>query len=265
MTPSHRPHLTSSMDSRGVATVTLDRPAQHNAFDDQLLADLACALHQMARRGARVLILAANGPSFSAGADLAWMKRMANYSYEENLADARALADTLATLNQLPLPTIARVQGAAFGGAVGLISCCDFAIASEQAKFRLSEVRLGLIPATISPYVIAAIGARAARRYFLSAAAFDAQQANRLGLVSEVVDPADLDRQVEALVAQLLANGPQALSSAKALIFEVAGQDIDQALIDRTCHSLARSRASSEGQEGLTAFLEQRQPNWTEG
>jgi methylglutaconyl-CoA hydratase len=208
------------------------------------------------------MVLGSEGKSFSAGADLEWMKRMASYSYDENLRDASALALMLKTLNEIPQPTIARVQGAAFGGAVGLVSCCDMAVAASAASFSLSEVKIGLVPATISPYVIAAIGQRAARRYFVTAERFDAHRALQLGLVNEVVDAEQLDQEIDRLINTLLANGPEAVTGAKQLVFDVAGKPIDQQLIDATCETIAAIRVSEQGQEGLQAFLEKRKPQW---
>jgi len=208
------------------------------------------------------MVLGSEGKSFSAGADLGWMKRMANYSYDENLQDAQALALMLKTLNELPQPSIARVQGAAFGGAVGLVSCCDMAVAATAATFSLSEVKIGLVPATIGPYVIAAIGERAARRYFTTAERFNAQTAKHIGLLSEVIDAEHLDDQVNLLVNALLANGPEAILAAKQLVSDISGQTIDQNLIDHTCEVIAGIRVSEQGQEGLNAFLEKRKPHW---
>jgi len=212
----------------------------------------------------RVIVLAANGKSFSAGADLNWMRRMAGYTAEENYRDALALTALMRTLNDLRKPTIARVQGAAFGGGVGLVACCDIAIAADAAKFSLSEVRLGLIPAAISPYVIAAIGARAARRYFLTGERFDAQEAFRLGLVHEVCSGDALDARVEALVTALLECGPGAVLAAKDLVSAVAHRPIDRALNDDTARRIATIRASEEGKEGVAAFLEKRKPRWVD-
>lgn len=250
-----------SIDNRGVATVTLNRPEKHNAFDDELIADLTATFERVASE-ARIMVLAAAGKSFSAGADLGWMQRMANYSHAENLRDANALATMLKTLNELPLPTIARVQGAAFGGAVGLVSCCDMAVASPRASFCFSEVKIGLIPATISPYIISAIGPRAARRYFTTAERFDAATANQLGLVSEVVDEAQLDDAIENLVTALLTNSPAAVTAAKQLVQDFAERPIDTEIIAQTSERIASIRVSAEGQEGLNAFLEKRPASW---
>jgi methylglutaconyl-CoA hydratase len=253
----------TEIDNLGVARVTLSNPDKHNAFDDQIIAQLTESFSAVASNAdVRVMVLGSEGKSFSAGADLDWMKRMANYSYDENLQDAQALALMLKTLNELPQPTIARVQGAAFGGAVGLVSCCDMAVAATAATFSLSEVKIGLVPATIGPYVIAAIGERAARRYFTTAERFNAQTAKHIGLLSEVIDAEHLDDQVNLLVNALLANGPEAILAAKQLVSDISGQTIDQNLIDHTCEVIAGIRVSEQGQEGLNAFLEKRKPHW---
>ncbi|MCC2615842.1 enoyl-CoA hydratase/isomerase family protein [Aestuariibacter halophilus] len=254
-----------TVDANGVATVTLNRPDKHNAFDDQLIARLTQLFQQAGQDPAvRLLILQANGRSFCAGADLNWMKRMANYSYEENLHDANALATMLHTLYSLPKPTIAKVQGAAFGGAVGLVACCDIAIASKLSKFCLSEVKLGLIPATISPYVVKALGARVAKRYFMTAEVFSSRRARRLGLISESVTEEELQPTVDALVEQLLSNGPQAVAAAKQLVFDVENQPLDEELLEKTSLRIATIRVSEEGQEGLNAFLQKRPAAWQE-
>lgn len=253
----------TDIDDLGVAWVRLNNPDRHNAFDDQIIGQLTEAFAGVAGNpNVRVMVLGSEGKSFSAGADLGWMKRMASYSYEENLRDAGALALMLKTLNYMPQPTIARVQGAAFGGAVGLVSCCDMAVAASAANFSLSEVKIGLVPATISPYVIAAIGQCAARRYFVTAERFNAHRALQLGLVNEVVDAEQLDQEVDRLVEAVLANGPEAVIAAKQLVFDVAGKPIDQQLIDSTCESIAAIRVSEQGQEGLQAFLQKRKPHW---
>jgi methylglutaconyl-CoA hydratase len=252
-----------SIDSRQVATLWLNRPDKHNAFDDAMIAQLSKACEQVADNPElRVLILASKGRNFSAGADLGWMQRMANYDYADNLRDARALAHLLHTLNTLPQATIARVQGAAFGGAVGLISCCDMAVATPAARFCLSEVKLGLIPATISPYVVAAMGSRASRRYFTTAETFTAQTACKLGLVSQIAEESALDETVQQWVDAILANGPQAVTAAKQLVADVADKPIDPKLIEYTCELIAGIRVANEGQEGLQAFLQKRRPDW---
>ena len=249
--------------SNGVATVTLNRPEKHNAFDDAVIDELTSVFEDIdSDDSIRVMILAANGKNFSAGADLAWMKRMATYSYEDNLRDASGLAKMLSTLNRLSKPTIARVQGAAFGGAVGLVSCCDIAVATPNASFALSEVKIGLIPATISPYVVRAIGERAARRYFVSAERFDAKQAHHIGLVSEIRGEAELDAYIVDLANTIKNNSPSAVTAAKKLALDVGTSEINDDLIEDTCKRIAQIRASNDGQEGLTAFLDKRAPAW---
>lgn len=256
-------NLIVTSSNSGIVMVKLNREAKQNAFDDELIIELMAAFKKTAADPqARVMILCSEGKNFSAGGDLAWMKRVAAYSREENLLDAGALAHMLNTLNTMPIPTIARVQGAAFGGAVGLVACCDMAIAAQRASFCLSEVKIGLVPATISPYVINAIGQRAARRYFVTAERFSAITAANLGLVSEVVADTELDQHIDKLVEHILRNGPQAVKEAKKLIHDFAGRSIDKALIAETGERIADLRASAEGQEGLSAFLEKRQPQW---
>jgi methylglutaconyl-CoA hydratase len=250
--------------AKGIATIRMNRPAVHNAFDDVLISALTSELRRLDRLpNARIIVLAANGKSFSAGADLNWMRRMAKYSREENLRDALALADLMRTLDGMDKPTIAKVQGAAFGGGVGLVACCDIAIASTEAAFCLSEVRLGLIPSVISPYVIAAIGERAARRYFLTAERFDAMEARRMGLVHEVVEVAALDETVAKIAGHLLKGGPQALAAAKKLIADVSRRPMDDGLSAETARRIAAIRVEPEGQEGLNAFFDKRSPDWT--
>ena len=253
----------TQIDSRGVAQVTLNNPDKHNAFDDQMIIQLTEAFHTVAANPVvRIMLLKSEGKSFSAGADLEWMKRMASYSYQQNLNDARALAAMLKALHQMPIPTIARVQGAAFGGAVGLISCCDIALASSNASFALSEVKIGLVPSTISPYVIAAIGERHAKRYFMTAERFDANTALQISLVHEAVEEQFLDDKVEQLITAILSNGPEAVVAAKQLVFAVSGKAIDSSLIEHTCEVIAGIRVSAQGQEGLSAFLDKRKPHW---
>jgi len=250
---------------RGIASVILNRPEQHNVFDDGMIAELIELLGNLEQDDRiRVLVLRAAGKSFSAGADLNWMRRMADYDLAKNTDDAMQLAKLMRRLHCFPKPTIALVQGAAYGGGVGLIACCDIAIASPMASFCLSEVKLGLIPAVISPYVIEAIGVRASRRYMLTAERFDAEQACRLGLVHEVVEAQDLDAKLDSIVESLLAAGPAAQAAAKDLIRMVSNKAINDELIRDCAHRIARIRASSEGREGLSAFLEKRKPNWPE-
>ena len=255
--------VSSQIDERGVATVTLNNPEKHNAFDDAIIAELSATFESIANNKAvRAMILAATGKSFCAGGDLAWMKRMKSYTIEENIEDAKSLAAMLQTLNFLPVPTIARVQGIAVGGGVGLVSCCDMAVATPGASFCLSEVKVGLIPATISPYVINAIGQRAARRYFTTAERFSSKRAAQLGLVSEVAEEDQLDDHINKLVETLLANSPAAIVAAKRLVFQVAGREIDDKLIASTCELIADIRVSADGQEGLAAFFDKRKPTW---
>lgn len=255
--------VTCTIDSRGIATVTLNRAEKHNAFDDSVIAELTTVFADIDdNERVRAVVLAANGKSFSAGADLNWMKRMASYTREENFEDAKGLANMLATLNEMSKPTIARVQGAAYGGGVGLVACCDIAIATSRASFCLSEVKLGLLPSTISPYVIEAIGPKAARRYFTTAERFSADRALQLGLISECVSEELLDKAIETLLAALLANSPKAMTAAKLLIADVKNQAIDQELKDMTSQSIADIRSSEEGREGVSAFLAKRSPRW---
>lgn len=246
-----------------VARLRLNRPELHNAFDAVLIAALTGALEAIANDDSvRVVVLEGEGASFSAGADLNWMRGMAAASEAENRDDALALARLMRALDELPRPTIARVHGAAFGGGVGLVACCDIAIASTEAKFGLTESRLGLLPAVISPYVIEAIGPRQARRWFATAEMFDATTALQVGLLHQVVPGADLDAAVERQVDLLLKAGPVAAASAKALVRRVAGQHDRDRLDADNAALIARLRVSDEGQEGLGAFLDKRKPRW---
>lgn len=257
------PSIVTNIATDGRATVTLNRPDVHNAFDDELIARLAGDLEKLDQdSGVGVVILAAAGKSFSAGADLNWMKRVADFTEAENLADAEAMAQMLKTLHGLSKPTIARVHGVAFGGGVGLVACCDIAFAAAAAVFSLSEVKLGLVPATISPYVINAIGERQSRRYMLSAERFDAAEAMRIGLVHGVVAAANLDQVIDEMVETLLANGPQAMAEVKAMLDSVTGRRIDDDLAHETAALIARVRVSDEGREGLASFFEKRKPDW---
>ena len=246
-----------------VVHLRLDRPGTHNAFDADLIESLTAALVAIgADATVRVVVLEGAGPSFSAGADLNWMHSMIAATQAQNLADAQALARLMRTLDDLPHPTIARVQGAAFGGGVGLIACCDIAIGSEDAKFGLTESKLGLLPAAISPYVIAAIGARQARRWFATAELFDAAEAQRIGLLHAVVPADALDTAVKRQVDLLLKAGPLAASHAKQLVRRVDGETDREKLDSDNAELIARLRVSPEGQEGLTAFLDKRSANW---
>lgn len=253
-----------NIDSRGVATLTLNRPDKHNAFDDALIAELTAKLKQVdSDYKVRVVVLTGAGKSFSAGGDLNWMRSMARFSEKENLDDALKLAELMEILDTLSKPSLARVNGPAYGGGVGLVACCDIAIASDQAKFALTEVRLGLVPSVISPYVIAAIGAHQARRYFLTAEAIDARQAAAIGLVHEVVTADVLDDTLESVIGSLLKAGPQSLAAAKKLIAELAvDAEARGTLKKKTAQLIAKLRVSPEGQEGLSAFLEKRPPQW---
>ncbi|MFC4699506.1 enoyl-CoA hydratase/isomerase family protein [Glaciecola siphonariae] len=256
-------HVELDIDEQGVARVSLNRPEVHNAFDEtviQSLLDIFASINK--NPDVRVMILQARGKSFSAGADLNWMKKMATYSFEENKKDAGQLAQMLNALYTLNKPTIARVQGAAFGGAVGLVACCDIAIGSKLSKFCLSEVKLGLVPATISPYVIGAIGLREAKRLFMTAEVISSRRARRLGLLSESVSEQDLDSTIETIVNAILKNGPYAVRQAKELASAVANRPIDNALMNETSEVIANIRVSAEGQEGLSAFLDKRKPTW---
>jgi methylglutaconyl-CoA hydratase len=246
-----------------VATITLDQPDKLNAFDDALIKTLLSYLEQLINTDTvRLLKLVATGKHFCAGADLAWMKRMALLSYEDNLADAQELARLFKELNEFPHPTLVRVQGAAYGGAIGLIACCDIAIAADNARFCLSEARLGLAPATIGPYVIAAIGERASRRLFLTAEVFDASMAEHFGLVHEIVPMADLDAQISVVEKNILETGPEASVAAKSLIRDILKSEPGCDLSDHTSALIAQLRVSDEGQEGLSAFFDKRLPSW---
>ena len=255
--------IETDIDGRGAATVWLNRPEVHNAFDDTLIATLTEELRRVeADPKIRVVVLAGRGKSFSAGADLNWMKRMAGYSEAENRRDAEGLAELLRTLNFLRKPTIAAVQGNAYAGGVGLVACCDMVFAVEKASFALTETRLGLIPATIGPYVVAAIGERAARRYFLTAEAFTAAEARRIGLVHEVCKADQLPIVVAQVIDTLVACGPNALAAAKDLIWRVGSGAVDAAMIADTARRIAEIRVSPEGREGIASFLEKRKPQW---
>jgi methylglutaconyl-CoA hydratase len=246
-----------------VATVTLSRPALRNAFNEITIAELSAVFQRLGNDPAvRVIVLAASGPAFCAGADLHWMKKMASYTHAENLADAGALAAMLRAIDLCPKPVIARVQGDTYAGGVGLVAAADIAVAAQGVQFCLSEVKIGLIPATISPYVIRAMGVSAARRYFLTAERFCAQQAHRIGLVHEVTEPEALDSTVAGIVSALLAASPHAVGAAKRLVRDVAGKAIDNALIADTVGRIADIRASDEGREGVQSFLDKRKPRW---
>lgn len=256
------PFVLTDTDRRGVATVTLNRPDVHNAFNEDVIARLSEIFDELARQdGLRAVVLTGRGRSFCAGADLKWMTMMAGYSYEENLDDAKRMAAMFDRLNTLPVPTIARVQGSAFAGGLGLISACDIAVAADHAKFAVTEVRIGLIAAAISPYLIAAIGAGAARRYFQTAERFDAAEAKRLGLLHETVPADDLDEAVDGIVTEILRNAPESLAACKTLIRETAGP-VTEALRNETATRIAHLRSEPEAREGIAAFFEKRKPAW---
>jgi len=250
-------------DSHGFATLWLNRPEKNNAFNAQMIRELILALDDVQSNAAlRFLLIRGRGRHFSAGADLAWMQQAADLDYNTNLDDARELAELMYNLAKLKIPTLAVVQGAAFGGALGLISCCDMAIAADDAQFCLSEVRIGLAPAVISPFVVQAIGERAARRYALTAERFSGQRAREIGLIAECYPLADLESQALRWVDNLLLNSPQAMRASKDLLREVGSGALTPAL-RRYCESaIARIRTSAEGQEGLRSFLEKRPPGW---
>ncbi|MBT6137502.1 MAG: enoyl-CoA hydratase/isomerase family protein [Rhodospirillaceae bacterium] len=252
--------------SAGCVTVTLARPEIHNAFDDVLIRDLTQIFNTLAREDeTRVVMLTGDGRSFSAGADLNWMRRLADRTEHENFADAMQIAHLMASLAELPMTTVAKVNGSAFGGGVGLVACCDIAIVAEEAVFSLSEVRLGIVPGAVSPYVVAAIGAREARRYFQTGERFDAAEALRIGLAHKVVAAPELDAATDTLLAELAKSGPGATRAAKALIQAVEGKEIDGVVKRDTAQRIAQARATGEGKEGLSAFLEKRKPNWIKG
>ena len=248
---------------KAIATITLNRPEVHNAFDEQVIGDLTEAFKKAeADVAVRAVILRGNGKSFCAGGDLNWMKRSAAYSYDENVTDAMRLGTLLKTINFLTKPTIALVQGNAFGGGVGLTACCDIVIAEETAQFCLSEVRIGLIPSIIAPYVIAAMGERHARRYFMTAERFDGKTAKEIGFVHEVVPAGGLDAAAEKIVASLMEGAPAAQARGKKLLLEISGHPIDDTIIKKTAVQIAEARASDEGREGLSAFLNKSEPAW---
>jgi methylglutaconyl-CoA hydratase len=246
-----------------VATLTLNRPDVRNAFNETTISELAAAFEELGRHeDVRAIVLAANGPAFCAGADLNWMKKMAGYSHAENSADASQLAAMLRAIYLCPTPVVAKIQGDCYAGGMGLVAACDIAVAASGVSFCLSEVRLGLIPATISPYVIKAMGENAARRYFLTAERFNAQEAHRIGFVHDVVAADTLDAHVDALVKALVTNSPNAVREAKVLVRDVAGRPVTDALVDDTAERIAHIRASAEGREGVASFLEKRKPSW---
>lgn len=255
--------ILTEVAANGVATITMNRGQVHNAFNEHVIADLTAAFRAVGEDPAvRAVLLRGVGKSFSAGADLDWMKRIAGYGHDENVQDAMGLATMLRTLDECPKPTIAVVQGPAFGGGVGLVSACDIAIAADSASFALTEVRLGLIPAVISPYVVPAIGERACRRYFLTGERFSAAEAHRLGLLHEVVPAEGLEEAVARMLKSLMECGPASQAAAKELIRAVARRPMSTDVMLDTAQRIARQRASAEGREGVGAFLDKRNPSW---
>ena len=246
-----------------VARITLIQPEVRNAFSDEVIAEITAAFTEVgARTDVRAVVLAAEGPAFCAGANLNWMRRMADYTREENIADAGKLAEMLRVIYTCPHPTVARVQGDVYAGGMGLVAACDMAVAVDTAGFCLSEVKLGLIPATISPYVIRAMGPRAAHRWFLTAERFGAAEAHRIGFVHEVVSAERLDATVADLLKALTSASPHAVKACKQLVQDVAERDITRLLIERTVEGIADIRASDEGKEGVQSFLQKRKPAW---
>jgi methylglutaconyl-CoA hydratase len=258
--------ITFAVDDRGVATIILNRPEKRNAIDEFMIEALRDAIQEIENhRKARVLLLSGRGKTFCAGADLDWMRRVADYSDAENLEDANKLGAMLLALHQLLIPTVALVHGAAMGGGAGLVACCDIAVAVQSTRFAFSEVKLGLIPATISPFVVSAIGARQAGRYFLTGESFDGNTAADIGLVHEVVTSDDeLGKMGEDFVNQILAAAPIAITESKKLISDVSNRPIDQDLIEILAQRIANRRSSAEGREGVDAFLTRRKPGWAE-
>jgi methylglutaconyl-CoA hydratase len=257
------PKVLSQIDADGNATVVLNRPEVHNAFDPEMVDALTATLRQLeSRTEVRAIVLTGAGRNFCAGADIEQMKRSATYSRERNLELARATSLMLQTLYTLEKPTIACIRGAVRGGGVGLISACDIALAERGATFRLSEVKLGIIPAMISPYVIAAMGERMAHRYMLSGEEFDAAEAYRIGLLHDICEEPELNAQVGRMLAQLYSSGPRAVVAIKQLIPEIAATPIDDAVTEKTAQRIAELRTTPEAQEGLGAFLEKRKPSW---
>lgn len=247
----------------GAATVTLNRPEVRNAFNDIVIDELNQVFQELGQMDSvRAIVLASSGPAFCAGADLNWMKKMAAYSPEENLADAENLAEMLYQIYACTKPVIAKVQGDCYAGGMGLVAACDIAVAVDTAQFCLSEVKLGLVPATISPYVIKAMGANAARRYFVTAEKFDAKEAHRIGFIHESVAAEQLDAIVDQIVKAIISNGPNAVVAAKWLVEDVTGSEIDDELLAYTAECIAEIRGSDEGREGVASFLEKRKPNW---
>lgn len=247
----------------GIATVTLTQPEIRNAFSDEVIAEIADAFAKIAVRiDVRAVVLAAEGPAFCAGANLNWMRRMGDYSREENIVDAGKMAAMMRAIYECPFPTIARIQGDVYAGGMGLVSACDMAVCVDTAHFCLSEVKIGLIPATIAPFVIRAMGPRASHRYFITGERFDAAEALRIGFVHQVVEVDELDNTVDQLLKALLSAGPAAVQACKKLLLDTAEREINDALVQKTVEAIAEIRASHEGKEGVQAFLGKRKPSW---
>lgn len=257
--------VTLSIDARGVAVIALNRPELHNALDDHAVALLCRHLTRLAEdRSVRVVVLTGNGISFSTGHDIDWMRRMATSTPEALQTDTRQVAQMLALLDTLPQPTIARVHGSAFGMGAGLVACCDVAIGVSDALFGFSDVKLGVIPAMVAPYIIRAIGERATRRYFITAERFNAGKAKRLGLLHQVVENDEIDYAVDHMVSHLLINGPHAMTAAKHLVATIGSAGLSPGVTDLTVDTIVRLRGSDEGREGILAFLEKRKPGWVD-
>jgi methylglutaconyl-CoA hydratase len=256
-------YIHTEITDDGIGQIALDRPGKHNAFDEEMIAALTGAFDVMEKdKGVRVVVLRGEGPSFCAGGDIDWMRRSAEYSYDENVADAMNLGQLLKKINEFPKPTIALAHGNVFGGGVGLVAACDIAIGSADTNFCLSEVRIGLIPSIIAPYVITAIGERQARRYFQTSEMFNGGEARRIGLIHEVVFPQELDKKAIEIIKSIKLGAPEARSVGKALIREIAKQPITDEIIDLTVRKIAEARASEEGKAGLSAFLNKEDPPW---
>jgi methylglutaconyl-CoA hydratase len=254
---------TLTIQPGAVAQITLNRPEVRNAFNDEVIAELTKAFTELGQNNeVRAIVLAASGPAFCAGADLNWMRRMADYSHAENLLDAAQLAEMLHVIYTCPKPTVARIQGDVYAGGMGLVAACDMAVSVDSANYCLSEVKLGLYPATISPYVIRAMGARAAHRYFLTAERFDAVEALRIGFVHAVVPAEQLDAKLDEMTKALASASPHAVQKCKTLLHEVAGKTLDAALIADTVEGIASIRASAQGKEGVQSFMQKRKPSW---
>src|SRR3989440_4469679 len=252
--------VTLSAESRGISRITIARPERKNAFDASLIAELTAAV-QRVDRSSRAVVLQSDGDTFSAGADVEWMRGMAAYSLDENIADSKALATMFRALYDLEMPLVARVQGAAIGGGGGLVAVADIAVASTEATFAFSETRLGILPAVVSPYVVRKIGPARATALFVTGSRIDAQRAHEIGLVERLVEPSDLDAAVSRVLDAIVSAGPKAVNAAKRLVREVEGKRVDE-IADLTVKRIAEIRVSHEGQEGLRAFLEKRDPHW---